>query len=195
MIWNIGIVNGEVPWSILRLKMHIDDMRKCAPSSFHQIPGPNSIDGHFKHKKMSSNWDMIFFWAKGNQQFPVESGVYCVEMFAFYSMHVFWYLSISFFTCSSSIYSSTVFFCHTGWNPFFSSSLRYAGAWRRFLRQQAQWFPRWNHPRSLQKWVEAMVDDFFLFFLLNGLDKDTMMMKTNTTTVGSCEIISHDIHL
>ena len=46
-------------------------------------------------------------------------------------------------------------FCHTGWNPFFSavSTMKDCkdskfctspGAWRRFLRQQAQWFPRWN---------------------------------------------------
>lgn len=179
---------------ILRLKLH----RRHAKvfKLLHQTPGPNSIDGQFKHKKMSSSETWHFFWAKGgmgDSYYGVGNIMCwnvcllfhaCILIFVYFFLHMFFiYL---FIYC---------FFCHTGWNPFFSSSLRYAGAWRRFLRQQAQWFPRWNHPRSLQKWVEAMVDDFFLFFLLNGLDKDTMMMKTNTTTVGSCEIISHDIHL
>ena len=131
MIWNIGIVNGEVPWSILRLKMHIDDMRKCAPSSFRQTPGPNSIDGQFKHKKMSSSETWHFFWAKGG----MGDSYYGVGNIMCWNVGLFipcMYFDICLLLSSHvlHLFIHLLILCHTGWNPFFSavSTMQVLGA-------------------------------------------------------------------
>ena len=141
---------------------------------------------------------MIFFLEQRaiNKSSYGVGNIMCWNMLTFYSMNVFWYLSISFYLFLHMFFIYLLiywFFFKTGWNPFSSavSTMKdwkdckdskfctSPGAWRRFLRQQAHQNTRWNHPRSLQKWVHPW----------------SMMMKTNTKTVGSCEIVSHDIHL
>lgn len=165
MIWNIGIVNGEVPWFILRLKMH----RRHAKvfKLLHQTPGPNSIDGQFKHKKMSSFETWYFFWAKGgmgDSYYGVGNimcwnvGLLfhaCILIFVYFFLHMFF------------IYLFIYWFFATLGGTLFFSSLHYAGAWRRFLRQQAQWFPQWN-TLVLAEMGAPMVDDFSCFFFSMG---------------------------
>lgn len=72
----------------------------------------------------------IFFEQRAISNSYRVRNIMCWNMFAFYSVHVFWYLMIFvfFFLHMFFIYLFIYgFFCNTGWKPFFSSSLHYEG--------------------------------------------------------------------
>ena len=199
MIWNIGIVNGEVPWSILRLKMHIDDMRKCAPSSFHQTPGPNSIDGQFKHKKMSSSETWHFCWAKGGMgdSYYGVGNMMCWNV-CLYSMHVF----DMFLFLSSHVLHLFIHLLIFGWNPFFSAvSTMKDCKDSKFCTSPFQDFSSSRCLAPLPKATGAvaemgapMVHDVSCFFFSMGWIKIQWWWK-QTQKLLEAEIVSHDIHL
>lgn len=196
MIWNIGIVmNGEVPWS----NIEVEDAHRHEKvfKLLHQTPGPNSIDGQFKHKKMSSSETWYFFEQRAISNSYGVGNMMCWNV-CLYSMQNF---DICLFL-SSHVLHLFIHLLIFGWNPFFSAvSTMKDCKDSKFCTSPFQDFSSSRCLAPLPKATGAvaemgapMVHDVSCFFFSMGWIKIQWWWK-QTQKLLEAEIVSHDIHL